>query len=338
MTIKTYPTYLTVNTLTVNRAVARRLSPAIAFQYHALPVAKDNDRITVAMANPNDEIACDAIADNLGEQPYIVKGNQDTIDQQLASIWPGIMQRKSLNILVCNQNNRDTDSAEHYAEYIGSLLNGQLTGFPLQQTHDNFNTLIESAKCFQDLVIFSEPDQPLFKQILSGPSGCKAVERLPTSVLITRQPRWPLKRILLVSRGYHTDNLAVDWLVRLVQPSKALTTILALTPGSSASCQRAATTMPHGLADWLASDTPLGHQLRRISEQMMNWEIQGRLRFRQGAPVEQIEQEITEEDYSLVIIAADPDDWWQRRLLGEVVNPLLHWINCPVLVAKCLAG
>jgi hypothetical protein len=33
-------------------------------------------------------------------------------------------------------------------------------------------------------------------------------------------------------------------------------------------------------------------------------------------------------------MAADASDWWLRRLLGEVVNPLLHWADRPVLIAK----
>ena len=338
MTIKTHPTHLTIDNFIVNRTVARRLSPTVAFHYHALPIATENDHITVAMANPNDKIACTAIADSLGAQPYVVKGNQSTIDQQLAEIWPDVVLHESLKILTYHQDSPISNDVKRYAEYVGSMLNGQLAYFQLGQTHADFKDLVEQASCGQDLVIIGEPEQPLIKKILSGPVGCKAAEWVPTSVLVTRRPRWPLKRVLFVTRGYQTDNLAVDWLIRLARPSQALATVLALTPNSSVMCQRASTTMPRGLADWLESETPLGHQLRRISQQLTNWEIQGRLRFRQGTLARQIEQEVAEGDYDLVVIAAEPNDWWERRLVGRVVNPLLHWINCPVLVAKGSVG
>lgn len=334
MTIKTHPTHLTIDDLIVNRTVARRLSPTVAFRYHALPIATDNDRVTVAMANPNDEAACTAIADSLGVQPYVVKGNQGTIDQQLAQIWPDVVWLETLKILVYHRDSPIANDVKRYAEYMEFLLNGQLASFQLEQTHANFNDLVEQASCGQDLVIFGEPDQSLIKKILSGPVGCKAAEWVPTSVLVARQPRWPLKRVLLITRGYQIDNMAVDWLIRLAQPSRALATVLALTPNSSVMCQRASTAMPCGLADWLASETPLGHQLRRITQQLTNWEIQGRLHFRQGTLTRQIEQEVAGGDYDLVVVAADPDDWWHRRLVGRVVNPLLQWIDCPVLVAK----
>jgi nucleotide-binding universal stress UspA family protein len=204
----------------------------------------------------------------------------------------------------------------------------------LSHNQPNFDKTLERASCQQDLVIFGEPDQSLVNRILAGSAACKAAEHLPSSVLIARQPRRPLKRILLVTRGYETDNIAVDWLVRLTQASHATATVLALVPISPVIYQRAATAMPHGLMDWLATDTPLGHQLQRIAQKLANWEIEGRLHFRQGSPNEQIQQELSEGGYDLVVISAEPEDWWQRRLLGEVVNPLLNKANRPVLIAK----
>ena len=58
------------------------------------------------------------------------------------------------------------------------------------------------------------------------------------------------------------------------------------------------------------------------------------LRFHQGSPEQQIQSELEEENYDLIVIAADPADWWLRRVLGEVVNPLLRCRKRSVLVAK----
>lgn len=334
MTIKTHLTHLTLDHLVLNRTLAHQLSPGVAFRYHALPIAKDNDHITVVMANPADKTARAAIANNLGVQPYVVKGDQMVIDRQLAEIWPDEVEKSSPNLLLYHQGNSVPKNIKTYAQQISSLLQGRLAHFQVEPSHTDFNELVKKASQGQDLVIFNEPEQSLLKRILAGPTACKAAEQLPTSVLVVRQPRWPLKKILLITRGYETDNKAVNWLVRLAQPSQAKVTVLALTPDSPVMYQRAATTMPHGLIDWLATDTPLGHQLRCITEQLSNWDIQGRLRFRQGSPCDQIQQENADSDYDLIVIAADPDDWWQRRLLGEVVNPLLHKADRPVLVAK----
>lgn len=327
--------FFTLDNLVVNPRLARRLPPALAFQYHALPVAKDNDHITVAMADPTDKAAYAAIATGLGAAPYVVQADPVAIDRQLAEIWAQEVQLSSLRLLVYHQDSPIAEKITAYAQYLGQLLHGKLDFFHMPQNGKaNLKDLAEKASCNQDLVIFGEPDQSLTQRILSGPAGCRAAEQLPTSVLVARQPRWPLKNILLVTRGYETDNMAVDWLLRLAQPSKAIVTVLALTPETSVMYQQASTYMPHGLADWLATDTPLGRQLRRIAQQLANWEVVGQLRFRQGAPCQQIQREVATGDYDLIVLAADPADWWLRRLLGEVVNPLLGKVERPVLIAK----
>jgi nucleotide-binding universal stress UspA family protein len=43
---------------------------------------------------------------------------------------------------------------------------------------------------------------------------------------------------------------------------------------------------------------------------------------------------LAEEDYDLVVIAAESADWWSRRLVGELVPSLLRWASQPVLVAR----
>jgi nucleotide-binding universal stress UspA family protein len=331
-----HPTqHLTLDKVVVDPALARRLPPVLAFRYHALPIAKDNGHITVVMADPDDRTACEAIATSLGTKPYLVRADPATIDKRLAELWPAETQRPPLRILVYHQASPIADEVAAYAQYLGNLLHGQLSYSSTRQGAEiSLDDLVKQAGCGHDLVIFGEPDQSLVKRLFSGPAGCQAVERLPASVLVARQPRRPIKKILLVTRGCETDNIAVDWLVRLAQPDKATVTVLALVPTSAVMYQHAATYMPHGLVDWLTTDTPLGHQLRRITQQLANWEVEGTLRFRQGSLERQIQSEVDAGDYDLIVIAADASEWWLRRLLGEVVNPLLHWADRPVLIAK----
>lgn len=39
-------------------------------------------------------------------------------------------------------------------------------------------------------------------------------------------------------------------------------------------------------------------------------------------------------DYDLIVMAADSPHWWQRRILGELIKPLLSWTDLPVLITK----
>jgi nucleotide-binding universal stress UspA family protein len=328
-----HPTrYLTLDKLVVNRQLAQRLPSNLALRYHALPVAKDNGHITVAMANPNDQRARKVIAAALGAELFVVECNPTAIDELLTEIWPEESDHV-LRLLVYHQASPIADQVQTYAQYLRDLLNGQLNYCqPDDSTDTKIDDLLEAASCGQDLVIFGEPDQSLIKRLLSGPKGCQAAERVPTSVLITRRPRWPLKNILLMTRGQETSTAAVDWAVRLAEPSNAAVTVLAVLPAAPTVYSQ--TLSKYGLAYWLTTDTPLGCQLRQIAQQLTNWEIEGELRFRQGSPENQIRRELAEHKFDLIVTTADPVDWWQRRLLGQFVNQLLHWVDRPVLIAK----
>lgn len=324
--------HLALDSLVMNPRLARRLPPALAFRYHALPVAEDRGRITVAMADPDDAIARAALAAALGTRLYVVQADPAAIDGLLAETWPE-ETHQALRLLIYHQASHIADEVQAYARYLSDMLNGNLSYFQtLARANDTFDNLTQ-AGCGYDLLIFGEPDPSLVERLSPGPAYLRVAKQVPTSVLIARRPRWPLRRMLLVIRDQEADDIAVDWTARLAQPSGAVVTILAIMPQVPAMCNQAAR-MQHGLAEWLATDTPLGRQMRRIARRLTNWETKGTLRFRQGPPEWQIQCEVSEGDYDLIVIAADPPGRWLRRLLGEVVNPLLRRVDRPVLIAK----
>ena len=227
------------------------------------------------------------------------------------------------------------DQVQAYGRYLSRLLETPVNSDECTSGMDaSLSDLFAKAACSHDLLIFGEPTQSPVRRLLFGPAGCQVARRASMSVLIARQGRWPLKKILLVARSHTLDEAAVEWAIRLAQPSEALITVLAIVPPMPAMYQRAMTSMPNGLADWLVTDTPLGDQLRCIARRLANWERAGELHFRQGPPDRQIRDEIIAGDHDLVIIAADSCNWWSRRLLGVVIPSLLRWADRPVLVAK----
>jgi nucleotide-binding universal stress UspA family protein len=324
--------HLALDSLVLNPRVARRLPSAVAFRYRALPLAGDSDHITVAMADPDDAVALAAVADALGTQPYVVHGDPEAIDELLAEIWPEETHHVPRLLVHCPAN-PIADQVKAYAQCLAELLGGHLTDFGTAGDGDaTLDDLIKAAHSC-DLVIFGEPDQPLIQQLLLGTADLKVAEQMPSSVLLAHQPRGALNHILLIVRGQETDDVAVDWAVRLAQPSQANVTVLAVVSHMPATYDHV-TRMQHGIAQWLATDTTLGRQMRRIAQHLASWETRGTLRFRQGPAESQIQREMAEGDYDLIVIAADPSSWWSRRLLGELVTPLLRWVDRPVLVAK----
>jgi hypothetical protein len=127
--------------------------------------------------------------------------------------------------------------------------------------------------------------------------------------------------------------------VYLARRSGSAVTILAVVPpvpptvGQSSSTQQ-------GLPELLSADTPLGWQIHRATRQLVNWEVEGSLRLRQGPPDWQIRREIAEGDYDLIVAAAGICPrrlhWRSRAPLGlgqDLIGHILCGADRPVLVA-----
>jgi nucleotide-binding universal stress UspA family protein len=88
-----------------------------------------------------------------------------------------------------------------------------------------------------------------------------------------------------------------------------------------------------GLPELLTADTPLGRQMRRVAQRLVDSGIEGKLHLRQGAPVWEIRREAVEGGHDLVAVATASQGGLRRLLLGELAISLLRVIDRPVLVA-----
>jgi nucleotide-binding universal stress UspA family protein len=173
----------------------------------------------------------------------------------------------------------------------------------------------------------------LLKRLLTGRPGHKAVNQVPISILVTCRPRWPIQTILLIVRLEETDEAAVDWVGRLARPSDAKVTILPVV-SSFPAVYAPVSSEETALGELLSPKTQPGQQLRCLSQRLAQWQIEGTLHFRQGEPEWQIRWEVTEGNYDLIVIGAEPHGSWQRLLTDELVAPMLSWLNRPLLIAR----
>jgi nucleotide-binding universal stress UspA family protein len=178
----------------------------------------------------------------------------------------------------------------------------------------------------------TEPPQSWVSRFIFGSAISSTLEQAPISLLVIRQPRWPLRQILLVVRSEEVQGLAAGWTVRLARASGAAVTVLALVPQFSPMPSREA--QQQGLLMLLAHHTPLERQVAYVSQQLQEEGMEASLRLRPGSPEQQIQAELNAQSYDLIILAAESKDGWLRRLLGESVEPVLNQATCPVLIVK----
>ncbi len=227
------------------------------------------------------------------------------------------------------------DALREYAHNLRGLLGTTVCYRPLICKENAAAIAQETAYC--DLVVLGDLEHSWLEMMLSSRPTKRTIARLSssTSVLLARRPRWPIKEILLILRVEETDKPAVDWLVRLLQPGETAVTILPIVPSVPA-MYTLGNRIQTGLDVLLSPNTPSGCYLRLIAKQLAQKEVEARLHLRQGDPAHQIQEEIAEGNYDLVLLGAEPHGRFYRLLLGELVAPLLRWINRPLLIARPL--
>lgn len=326
--------YLTLDQLFIEPEVARRLPFDLAWRHHALPLAEDHGRVTVAIGNPDDAEARDAVVTALGPESFVVRGDPSTIDARLAEVWNDAPHR-CLEMRLCAFPPPTPDELSVYAQALGALLGAHLSRIT---TAAEFRALSkELGRCDSDVIIVGEGSLHLIRRLLSRPgAGSGPTSRqsaIPFAVLAAQEPRWPLERLLLVLFGEREEGVAADWALRLACRSSASVTVLAVVPPVPA-MYHGLSGMEQTLRSLLATDTALGAQLRQVARRLVESKVDGTLRLRQGAPDQQVCQEAVEGDYDLVIMETRPCRWWLRHVRADPVCSLLSRVNRPVLFVE----
>ncbi len=329
--MKAQAAYLSLDRLAFDPRLARLLPPDLARRFRALPLAEENGRITVAMADPADGQARDAVMTALGPASCLVQADASLLDRLLSQVW-GCGQACRPEVLVCSYPRPPASEVLAYARSLSELLDAGLRQLHAAETLD---TLLPD-QVGRGLVLFETADHPLIAHLLSQrepPPTPSPLGDVPLGVLVARQPRWPLRRILLVIQGQATDDAALDWALHLGRAAGSHVTVLAVVPPVPAMYDGCAA-MRHSLPALLSTDSTLGRQLRRICHRLVDWEVEGALKLRQGVPEAQIRREAEAGDYDLVAVAAAPGGRWRRYLEGDLVGHLLRWAGQPLLVAR----
>ena len=302
---------LALDRLTVNPRVARSLPFDLARRYRALPVAEDSGRVTVAMADPEDAEAREAILAALGTSACLVSSDPLVIDGLLTEIWPG-EARYSLRVATVLPAGAPAAELALYAGRIGDLLKAAV--MPVDAAGREGSDW--------DLAIMPARLPFVANSMHHASAGSR-----PRAVLFVRQPRWPVRQVLLAMDGDQVSDTSMAWAMRLARPGRAAVTLLAVAP------PRPPTGSGSGLYQWLSpsGDAAISRRIRRVARLVADAGIEGRLRLRQGSPAQEIGREMAEEAYDLIVAGMSTESRWAQ---GESISleALLERATCPVLI------
>ena len=323
--------YLEIDHLESNLRLARQFPPDLARRYHALPISKDGERITVAMADPKDIKAREAVMTTLGKSTCIVQADANIIDKLVDELWPENIDH-SLKFLSWGPSDSIGAVVRTYAQTLSAKLGAHLNQFETSATgRGAYRALVEESELFRaDMVIFRAPSQSLFTRLVGKPGENILIDLLPVSSLLVYGFCWPIRNILLVIRNEESDETSLEWTLSLAKPFSACVTVLPITIPVPAFYTHLQPDVP----TLLTTDCPLGRKMRRVARRLVDWEIEGTIRLRNEEPIDQIHREVIEGHHDLIVISAEPKDWLSRRFFGNLVDSLLSWADRPLLIAK----
>lgn len=314
--------------------LASLLPPDIARRCHAVPIAAEGKRITVAMEHPDDPASRQAVVDSLGPDTYVVQANPEEMEHMLNELWPTSTD-SSLHFMSWSPNDLIAAEVEPYAQSFAKLMDARLTSIRSVETDQRPFEFLSSEVQHQqaDLLIFHCPTTFIPNWLTPNRAENQLIKQIPISLLVARKPRWPLRKILLVLRDSKFDAAAITWVVRVASTSRAAVTVLPII--APAPPVFAGINIQHrSLIHLLGSTCPLGELLRQVSQNLAEQNIPGTLCLREGTIVEQIRQEVEDCDYDFAVIAADAQRSIIRWMMGELVNPLLNLAQIPTLLAR----
>lgn len=323
--------YLTIDVIDSSPRLAGKLPSHLARQYHAIPIASDKNRVTVAMADPEDPAARQAIRSAVISPATLVKADSTIIDSLIEKCYSETSDIP-LKFLAWTPDEQVNPVSQDYIQSFTKLLNADLTWFePSGKKGGVYSSLVEEIDTLNtDLLISSCPADSLQQRLALIPGEKKILRHCSTSLLSLKTPRWPIRQILLVLQDHHIDGCAVEWAIQVARASKASLTILPVIPAVPVLYAN----MQHDLSKLLSSDCQLGSHLHQVARRLVDWEISGTIKLRDESPEWQIRWEVDEGDNDLIIIGADLQNRFRNSVMKDLVLPLLSWVHIPVLISQ----
>jgi len=328
------PQILQLEDIPIDQRIAKRLPPRLAFGYHVLPLAFERNRITVAMADPGDELAIEAVKSALGVKPTIVKSDQAWIDSFLVELWPEY-HFDDLHLRLCSFSNRPSIKLRNYSKYICDILSipacnaDTIVGIsraPSKLTEESMGKV--DLLILEDSLVRKECMSPLRR------AGIRRILKLyQPSVLIARQPKWPIGKVLLVLNCENLDYVMLEWIMKFSLDSQAEVTLLVSLPPVPR-MYRGLDEMSLQIPRILNGKSTLGNHLKGLVERLETYGMNVKLKIDDVDAKWVIKNEVSEEDYDLIVVTAESRSWLRRILLSSLVEHVVEFADKPILIVR----
>jgi nucleotide-binding universal stress UspA family protein len=271
-----------------------RVPHKLACYYQAFPLAEEDGLVTVITAHPENKAGLWVLRRLLNADIVPVSSSEAAVQDAIARIYSS-EQPGPQTILAWAGSSAQVRHVCRAAEMFGQVLNQPVT-------------YIEGdLPIGEHLRLYSNEEHSL---LVAGTVDAMTRYRLlrcsPTALLLVRGEPSPIKKMLVVLRGYGSDHQTIERALPLLAHEGAEVTVLPLL----------------NLARWQTncpdSSAPYRTHLELCLSDLNKANVQVSLRLRQGNPVEQIVTELAQGDYDLLVIAAEARGDFVLNVLSRI--------------------
>lgn len=285
-----YP-YLPLSEIDLDIPLGRRLPRHLAYYHLALPVAEDENGVTVALAQPDNRTVRQVIETALGFSIVPVQSSDTEIKAALDQIWAGA-EAESGGAWIWAENAAQRASLTRFVE---QTVTRAYPHFAVQISEaGTVDEMLNGARGANAALVIAQAEAPETRRTL--------LLHAPAAIWLTRDLSQPPARLLSVLRGNIPDRQLLDWLPPLIHHHNAQTVVLAAAePASTAS----GNPLFSRFTALLTPDDPRGAHLAELRRELVDLGTSGRLHVREGTLAEVMIAEITETPYDLLVMAAE---------------------------------
>ena len=302
---------LDLNSITINLQLARQVPYALSRYYLALPLGRENGAVSVAMAYPGNEKARQILSDLLVAEVVPVLAPAQSIQQLLESIHCPKQQQDRSILAWYGQPEWET-AVSTAASTLGNIFHTKVTTLTDPDLTPE-EVLSLAADGSYELGIYPLPESADLETF---------IRQADTPLFFVRGAYQTMRRILVVLRGFASDERTLDWLAPLAGEEKAVVTLLSLADGHVLDL-----THPHG------QDARHREHLARSLQHLESKGVTVNLKFRQGDLIQQVIEETTGDGYDLLAIMAEAEGSFVMQVITAVDQHHAH-AGRPIFVLK----
>lgn len=158
--------------------------------------------------------------------------------------------------------------------------------------------------------------------------------KMPCCVLIVKNPREKINRILMLTGGIHISESVIRVGAKIASVVGSKVTLMHVA-ANVPSMYTGLDIIEETLEELLKSNTPVSRHLRRCAEVLDTYGVPSTLMLKHGDPIYEIIRETDRQDYDLVVLGASGattslKEWF----MGNVTKEVIDLVGTPVMVVN----